>query len=49
MNLAKANAVAHLANSADCRLKGPIFIHEWEPLMSRAKKGVTNSKTSNRA
>ncbi len=35
-SLAKARAVANLANSAGCRLIGPITSHEREPFMSGA-------------
>ena len=47
MNLASAKAVAHFANSAGCRLRLPIFIHEYEPFTSVAMKGVTNSRSMN--
>ena len=45
MNFAKAKAVANLANSAGCKLTGPNFNHEYDPLMSSAKNGVTNSNS----
>ena len=38
------SAVAHLANSAGCSETGPSEIHEREPLMSCATKGVMSSK-----
>ena len=38
------SAVAHLANSAGCSETGPSEIHEREPLMSCAMKGVMSSK-----
>ena len=42
--MANANAVANLANSAGCRLTGPITNQEREPLVSGAIKIVTISK-----
>ena len=39
--MAKAKAVAVLANSAGCRLTGPNTSHECEPLISGATKTVT--------
>jgi flagellum-specific ATP synthase len=38
--LATAIAVKHLANSAGCKLTGPILIHDIDPLMFRATSGV---------
>ena len=32
----------NLANSAGCKLTGPNFNQEYDPLVSSAKKGVTN-------
>ena len=45
LNLAKAKAVANLANSAGCKLTGPNFNQEYDPLMSSAKNGVTNNNS----
>ena len=47
MSLAKAKAVAHFANSAGCKLTEPKLIHDREPFISLAIKGVTNSRTIN--
>ena len=47
--LAKAKAVAHLANSADWKLNGPTLIQECEPLISGAKNGVTNNNNKRKA
>ena len=38
MYLANAKAVANLANSAGCRLTGPMTSHERDPLVSGAMK-----------
>lgn len=46
MYLAKASAVANLANSAGCRLTGPNTIHEREPLISCGLNIVPNSNNS---
>lgn len=43
MNLANANPVANLANSADCILTGPITSHDREPFISGAKMIVITS------
>ena len=43
MSLATASAVAHLANSAGWMLHMPRLIHDREPLMSLAMKGVMKS------
>ncbi len=45
-SLARASAVATLANSAGCRLIGPSDIHEREPLISWAINGVIINTTS---
>ena len=42
---ASASAVANLANSAGCRLTGPITSHERDPFVSGAIKMVTISST----
>ena len=42
--MAKAKAVANLANSAGCKLTGPITSQEREPFVSGAMKIVTMSK-----
>ena len=44
MYLANAKAVANLANSAGCRLTGPMTSQERDPLVSGAMKIVTMSK-----
>ena len=44
MYLANAKAVANLANSAGCRLTGPMTSQERDPLVSGAMKMVTMSK-----
>jgi len=49
MNLATANAVANLANSAGCKRNGPKTNHEREPLISWGLKIVANSNNSNAA
>ena len=45
MSLAKAKAVAHFANSAGCKLTEPKLIHDRDPFMSFAIKGVINNRT----
>ena len=45
MSLAKARAVTHLANSAGCKLTSPKLIHDFDPLISLATKGVISSTT----
>ena len=46
MYLASANAVANLANSDGCNLKGPRLIHDVAPLVTVAINNVTTSSAN---
>ena len=46
MNLAIAKAVANFANSAGCSRKGPMTIHDRDPLMECGLKIVAKSSSS---
>ena len=45
MSFGQSQAVAHFANSAGCKLTEPKLIHDRDPFMSFAIKGVINNRT----